>query len=169
MFLLLLSSHGFAATPETQAPGKTSVAIIGGGMSGATAAYALSQLSKDIEITVFEAEDVPGGRLQEALLDNGAVVELGGSIGIPANQYFVQFSELLGLKRVHPGLKHASVGAWDGEKFRIKFKDSLWSRLSVIGRYRLSHTPASCSVVTHPCHCAIQNEHLRAAILLHRI
>lgn len=133
-FLLLLPPHGFAATLEAKAPAKTRVAIIGGGMSGATAAYALSQISKDIDITVFEAGDTPGGRLQEAVLDTGTTVELGGSIGIPANRYFVQFTDLLGLKRVQPGLKGASIGAWDGERFRIVVRKSLWSKLGVIHR-----------------------------------
>jgi monoamine oxidase len=142
--VLALLPHGFAATIHTDASTKTTVAIIGGGMSGATAAYTLSQFSKDVKITVFEAGDVPGGRLQEVVLDSGKVLELGGSIGIPANKYFVQFSDLLGLTRVKPGLQDASIGAWDGKRFRIKIKASLWSRLEVMRRCSMSHKRQYC-------------------------
>jgi hypothetical protein len=109
------------------------VAIIGGGVGGAVAAYMLSN-STSAHIVLFEATNHVGGRMHEATLQDGTVVELGGSIGIAANRYFVHFSDMLGLKRVPPMSSAETVGIWDGTKFVVVMNGSLWSKLALLAR-----------------------------------
>ena len=72
--------------------------------------------------------------MNEAVLDDGRVVELGGSIGIAANRHFVEFSDMLDLQRVPPALSSSSLGVWNGEKFVYEMDGSVWSKLSALGR-----------------------------------
>jgi len=45
------------------------VAIIGGGISGLTLAYVLQHKRDDLEITVYEADDRPGGKIRSEKAD----------------------------------------------------------------------------------------------------
>lgn len=72
--------------------------------------------------------------MHEATLKDGRLVELGGSIGIAANRYFVHFSDMLGLKRVPPATSAKTVGIWDGTKFVVVINGSLWSKLTLLAR-----------------------------------
>ena len=95
------------------------VAIIGSGVAGATTAISLANRS-EVELHLFEKSDQLGGRTEEATLEGGKVVELGGSIGIAANKHLVHFTDVLGLKRVAPSLDASSIGIWDGQRFRFR-------------------------------------------------
>ena len=113
------------------------VAIVGSGIGGAAAAYQLSLLT-NATITVFEAEDRVGGRIQEAQLQDGTTLELGGSIGILANKHLVHFADVLGLQRVAPSPQTESIGIWDGARFVCQLDGSLSSKLRAVRRYKLA-------------------------------
>lgn len=119
--LLLHCCRQVAAEPH----GKLKrLAVIGSGMGGATAAWLLHNMT-GCDVTVFEATDAVGGRLKETTIDD-RVVELGGSIGIEANRYFVEATDMLGLnRREQPDM---SAGIWDGHKFVFKSSDSMISK-----------------------------------------
>eukprot|EP00892_Ulva_mutabilis_P009246 jgi/Ulvmu1/6694/UM030_0025.1 len=128
--LLLAWAHAGTAHPQTDRKLKR-LAVIGSGMGGATAAW-LVHNATGCEVTVYEASDVVGGRLKETTID-GRVVELGGSIGIEANQYFVQTTDLLGLNRTPQ--PSTSAGIWNGHEFVFKSSDSIFTKFL---RYGLS-------------------------------
>ena len=109
------------------------VAIVGSGVAGATTAYSLANAS-NVELHVFEKSDQLGGRTCEATLEDGRVVELGGSIGIAANKHLVHFIAVLGLKRVEPSMDASTIGIWDGQQFRFAMDGSLWSKLRALAR-----------------------------------
>lgn len=163
-----------ASAPDAlaEAKPKLRVAIIGSGIGGAATAYELSKRA-DVSITVFEAANATSGRLQEAILDDGRLVEMGGTIGIEDNRYFVQYADLLGLTRVTPDQDTDSVGVWDGRKFRFVLDGSIWSAAK--GLWRCG-APACCKRTrthTHYLQCAKQRYHMqshgKSAKLLHNV
>jgi hypothetical protein len=97
------------------------VAVIGSGMAGATSAWLIHNHT-GASVTVYEAEDIVGGRLKETEID-GKLVELGGSIGIAANRYFVETTDLLHLERVTQN--STSFGIFDGDRFVVSSDTSL--------------------------------------------
>jgi NAD(P)-binding Rossmann-like domain len=133
-YVLLVRSTVAPNSSDDQGKSKGfSVAIIGGGIAGASAAYTLRQ-GTAANITLFEAAAELGGRTREATLSDGRVVELGGSIGIAANEHLVHFTDLLGLKRVQPILDESSVGIWDGSRFLYQSDGGLCSKLVGLAR-----------------------------------
>lgn len=124
LMILLLQWCGFIYAEEEPEFKLKRLAVIGSGMGGATAAW-LIQNATGCDVTVFEASDIVGGRLKETTID-GRVVELGGSIGIEANRYFVETLELLGLERTAE--PSSSAGIWDGKKFVFKSSDSMLTK-----------------------------------------
>ena len=75
-----------------------SVAIIGGGIGGAFAAWWLRNASPAVRIDVYERSSAVGGRT----LDTGegdASVELGASMAIVQNRYVAEAATALGLSR----------------------------------------------------------------------
>ena len=71
------------------------IAIVGSGMAGASTAWRLAHDTEmKVDITVFEADDRIGGRLDEVIVhgqfEEGVtekLVELGGTMGIEANRF----------------------------------------------------------------------------------
>ena len=61
---------------STPPPLGSSIAIIGAGITGLSAAYYLQQQRPDLKITLLESSDKPGGILQTVERD-GFLVELG--------------------------------------------------------------------------------------------
>jgi hypothetical protein len=120
------------------------VAVIGSGVGGATAAYLIHNVT-GISVTVLDANDVVGGRLLETVID-GRVSELGGSIGILANRYFVEFADLLGLQRVTQ--QESSAGIWNGERFVLRSDDSLWKKFKRCARMGMGGLKQNCFVRT---------------------
>lgn len=69
------------------------IAIIGSGMAGASVAWRLAHDTDQVDITVFEADDRIGGRLDEVTVHGKfeagvkeKLIELGGTMGIEANR-----------------------------------------------------------------------------------
>jgi prenylcysteine oxidase/farnesylcysteine lyase len=75
-------------------------AIVGAGIGGASSAFYLDQLlQSNVQIDVFEAGEI-GGRLATTFI-NDEEYESGGSIIHPANQYMVNFTQLLSESFLH--------------------------------------------------------------------
>ena len=94
VFLLLgtLVIDSSAQTGEKRPP---KVAIIGGGIGGASVAYFLSQRLPGVDVTVFEMDRV-GGRLDTVDIA-GRRYEVGGSIIHSANKLMVDYLEICNL------------------------------------------------------------------------
>lgn len=71
------------------------LAIIGGGIGGASASYFLTELlNGTLDIDLYEAKTI-GGRLATIKIDKDEI-EAGGEIIHPKNMYMQRFVELLG-------------------------------------------------------------------------
>jgi len=94
VFLILgtLVIDSFAQTGEKRPP---KVAIIGGGIGGASVAYFLSQRLPGVDVTVFEMDRV-GGRLDTVDIADRRY-EVGGSIIHSANKLMVDYLEICNL------------------------------------------------------------------------
>ena len=122
--------------------GSTNIAIVGGGISGCSAAWFLREaLGGELELTVYERDARLGGRL--ATIDvGGTPVEAGGTIIHETNRYLAGFVEQLGLQRVEPHQQdpgsEESVGVWNGQRFAFRTHDSaLLTRLAAVWRFGL--------------------------------
>ena len=74
----------------------TKIAIIGGGLSGLSTAWYLTKL-KDVSITVFEADDRAGGKIQTTE-EKGFLYEHGPNGFMDSRQEMVDFCLSLGLE-----------------------------------------------------------------------
>src|SRR5262245_19139891 len=98
-FLALLSMAAVqaAAQPAQRHNGKR-VVILGGGLSGLAAAWNLMQ--RGYEVQVFEAQDIPGGRVKtiRAPFKQGGYAEA-GALRIKNNhRYTMKYIKLMGLE-----------------------------------------------------------------------
>lgn len=130
LFWLQLQTYSTAAS-------RPHIAVIGGGIGGATACYYLSELfgSSGAKIDIYEARRV-GGRL--AVVDiGGRNYEAGGSIIHKRNRYMNNFAEKLGLKHSHsPG---GRLGLYDGNSYAFKESNFwLWTYAELLMRYGMS-------------------------------
>lgn len=102
------------------------VAIIGGGIGGASASHFLTELlNNTVDIDLYEAQTI-GGRLATVKIDNKEF-EAGGSIIHPKNKYMQKFVKLVGLE--HNLLGNENIGIWDGDQFL--YKDSRYYIVSL--------------------------------------
>lgn len=135
--LQLCCTRTHAASNETT----LNVAIIGGGVAGAYAAYALWQANQvvpeyDINITLIEASKRLGGRARHAIID-GRTVELGASMIYGGNYYLANDLVKFGLRE-----KEDVGGAFalhDGQT--VVFRSSQYgiiTFLQMLLRYQLS-------------------------------
>lgn len=72
------------------------LAIIGGGITGLTAAYRMHTLRPDVELTLFEAGPTAGGKVQ-TLREQGYLVEVGADSFLSRKPYGIRLCEELGL------------------------------------------------------------------------
>jgi oxygen-dependent protoporphyrinogen oxidase len=77
-------------------PGKPRIAIIGGGISGVAAAYALSQRHPDQPFTLFEASSRLGG-IVETVHEHGFTIECGPDSWVTEKPWARELAEELGL------------------------------------------------------------------------
>ncbi|XP_071555111.1 prenylcysteine oxidase 1 [Temnothorax nylanderi] len=102
------------------------IAIIGGGIGGASASHFLTELfSGALDVDLYEAKTI-GGRLATVEID-GDEVEAGGTIIHPKNMCMQKFVKLLGLEKKSPSKE--KMGIWNGDEF--VFIESDWSMISM--------------------------------------
>jgi monoamine oxidase len=88
------------------------VVVVGAGFAGLAAADALA--GRGVEVTVFEARDRVGGRVQSRRLDNGAVVELGAEFVLPGYDVLRETAARLGLGLFEKGTLYGDREPRDG-------------------------------------------------------
>ncbi|SFW89252.1 protoporphyrinogen oxidase [Amycolatopsis australiensis] len=89
----------------------TRVAVVGGGVSGLTAAYRLRRLlGPDAEIVVFEKTKTPGGKLRTAELA-GVPYDVGAEAFLVRRPEMLALVRELGLDVVHPTKARAKIHA----------------------------------------------------------
>ncbi|CAL3971659.1 unnamed protein product [Diplocarpon coronariae] len=118
------------------------IAIIGSGAAGSSAAYHLRKFAKqenmDINITIFERNGYVGGRALSVRAydhDRAPVIELGASHFSMDLPILGNATKRLGLKTRKPhGIKHASTGVWDGQRFLFTESASSWKKVWNMGK-----------------------------------
>eukprot|EP01102_Stenamoeba_stenopodia_P012394 TRINITY_DN3912_c0_g1_i1.p1 TRINITY_DN3912_c0_g1~~TRINITY_DN3912_c0_g1_i1.p1 ORF type:complete len:564 (-),score=138.35 TRINITY_DN3912_c0_g1_i1:121-1812(-) len=118
---------GFKLTKSL--PKKSKIAIVGSGISGASASYFLKQLYSDLgselEIVVYEKDDNVGGRVGTFELD-GHKLEKGGAILLDTGfTHFKKFVDKFNLEIEPPFDPTATLGIWNGETFVLNQGSSL--------------------------------------------
>ncbi|MCJ1440031.1 MAG: hypothetical protein MMC23_000513 [Stictis urceolatum] len=99
------------------------VAIIGGGLSGLSAARNLKAAGKTV--VVLEARDRVGGRVQNQKLDNGGVTELGAAFVGPTQDRVLALIDELGLETFLEYNDGNNLVVYDGQKMTLPAKDGL--------------------------------------------
>ncbi|XP_078589109.1 prenylcysteine oxidase 1-like [Branchiostoma floridae x Branchiostoma japonicum] len=126
LVLSALSMSKAEADGKEAKVGPTNIAVIGGGIGGASSAHYLRKLFGDnVSIDMYEPREV-GGRLATVKIGDEEF-ESGGSIIHPKNHYMVKFAEELGLKhrKTFPG--HFAL--YNGQEF--VFTESSWSLVTL--------------------------------------
>lgn len=96
-----------------------SIAIVGGGIGGASTSYFLNQLyDGKVKIKVFERADVVGGRLREMNI-GGKSYDSGGSIIHSSNLYAKALTEKVNLKEA-PDAPETTVGLYNTTGFLLQ-------------------------------------------------
>lgn len=95
------------------------VVIIGAGISGLAAAYRLQEELEDIQITVVEAADEPGGKLVTERVD-GFTIEHGADVFLARKPWGVRLCRDLGLNPIptNPDIRGSFV-QWRGALHRL--------------------------------------------------
>jgi prenylcysteine oxidase/farnesylcysteine lyase len=114
------------------------VAIIGSGVSGASAAHFLRELRPDARIVVFERDARAGGRARTRLWDrDGPLLDEGATSISSLNRYLVGWMDMLNISRTDTPA--SELGIYDGSEivFRADPSSSLFAA-RVLWRYGLS-------------------------------
>lgn len=136
-----LAENGPTTTPR--------VAIIGAGVSGASTAFHLNQLTKlssSIDVTIYESESNVGGRVKSIAPENSPqVVEAGATHFFTQDWCLMTAMEGTGLKErwKDPLALPKSTGLWDGKELRTAPKCngdamSVWDHARLIWKYGIS-------------------------------
>nr|MQS82484.1 protoporphyrinogen oxidase [Escherichia coli] len=75
-----------------------SVAIIGAGITGLSSAYFLKQQDPNIDVTIFEASNRPGGKIQSYRKD-GYMIELGPESYLGRKKIMTELAKDIGLEQ----------------------------------------------------------------------
>lgn len=97
------------------------VAIVGAGLAGLSAARDLTAAKKTV--VVLEARDRVGGRVENQLLDNGGVIELGAAFVGPTQDRVLALAEELGPNR----RRHRPTSSWHRCEARFREGDAQFS------------------------------------------
>ncbi len=115
----------------------TSLAVIGGGIGGCSAAYFARKYLPNIKVTVYEAQDRLGGRILSHHL-SGVASEVGAAFYNDTNKIIVSIvkAEQLKVNRLEERMNFA---VWNGSKFIFRSnKKSLITDAKLLERYKLS-------------------------------
>ena len=87
------------------------VLVLGAGLAGLSAARDLAAAGADVE--VLEARDRPGGRVEQAVLDDGRVVQLGGEVVGAFHAAYLGLAAELGLETQPSYVAEPGEMSWD--------------------------------------------------------
>ena len=114
---------------ESAASNTPKVAIIGAGITGASSAHHLHQLTRlnqPLDITVFDSEDQVGGRIRSAHVHDepGYDVESGAAAFTEDDWCMKEAMREVGLKPVQHSRPDYHTGVWDGNEFLVRYDNS---------------------------------------------
>ena len=87
------------------------VLVLGAGLAGLAAARDLAAGGADVE--VLEARDRPGGRVEQAVLDDGRVVQMGGEVVGSFHTAYLGLAAELGLETERSYVAEPGATSWD--------------------------------------------------------
>ena len=87
------------------------VIVLGAGLAGLAAARDLAAAGADVEL--LEARDRPGGRVEQALLDDGRAVQLGGEVIGAFHTAYLGLAAELGLETEPSYIAEPGAMSWD--------------------------------------------------------
>jgi len=127
-----------ASTRPAHTPAPPRVAIIGSGISGASAAYFLAHQRPDAHIVVFEREADVGGRTRTHAWHEGKIAVDEGATSVSSlNQYVSGWMAEFNISRA--STPPSEMGIWDGSGFRLRADtDSALFALKLLWRYGTS-------------------------------
>lgn len=111
------------------------VAIIGAGVAGASAAYHLHDLTRlwiPVDITIYEREQLAGGRVRSAHVYNQPLkdIETGAATFSEDDRCLIRAMDEVGLKKIPSPSFPKKVGVWNGQDFLFvedeKLQSSTW-------------------------------------------
>lgn len=113
------------------------VAIIGGGIGGATTAFYLNQFAPDVKIDVFEKETIVGGRLKHVTFA-GAVCEVGGDAWSSVNTYLMQLMKQLDVPMSNNSYDgNGNTGFYEGNRKWLQVKESYLSEARLLAQVEI--------------------------------
>jgi prenylcysteine oxidase / farnesylcysteine lyase len=109
---------------EVESDAAPHVCVVGAGIAGAAAVHHISRATR---ITVFEASDRAGGRIQTVELAAGVTAEAGASILAAENKLMGSYAKLLNLPHAErESGKLRTMGLWDGARLRFLTSGRGW-------------------------------------------
>ena len=87
------------------------VLVLGAGLAGLVAARDLAAGGADVE--VLEARERPGGRVEQAVLDDGRVVQMGGEVVGSFHTAYLALAEELGMTLERSYVAEPGAMSWD--------------------------------------------------------
>ncbi len=87
------------------------VLVLGGGLAGLAAARDLAAAGADVEL--LEARDRPGGRVEQAVLDDGRAVQMGGEVVGSFHTAYLGLAAELGLELEPSYVAEQGAMSWD--------------------------------------------------------
>jgi monoamine oxidase len=87
------------------------VLVLGAGLAGLAAARELAAAGADV--MVLEARDRPGGRVEQAVLDDGRVAQLGGEVVGSFHTAYLALAAELGLETERSYVAEPGAMSWD--------------------------------------------------------
>lgn len=121
------------------------IAVVGGGIAGASAAWFARQALGDVgEIVLVEQSPTLGGRIRMIEVAGGRF-EAGAAVLHSSNEYLGRLTDAAALERVPPFQRKpgqpTAVGVWDGRRFAFRSSPAGW-RTAIRLLWRYGRSPA---------------------------
>jgi len=119
------------------------VAIVGGGIGGASCAYFLNKFAPGTVIDIYEKEGQVGGRLKHVVF-GGEVCEVGGDAWSSVNTYLMEIKKELDVQMTNDSYDgNGKVGFYEGNGKWYEVKESIFTEMKYLVqvelfRYRLA-------------------------------